>query len=83
MLDKNELLFDELYEKTKDCGRVQFINLLMEKEREIKQLKNTINKAKDYINTTEYSDIVGLNSYSIKDFWFVKELLEILNNKGE
>ena len=29
MLDENELLFDELYEKTKDCGRVQFINLLM------------------------------------------------------
>ena len=39
MLDDNELLFDELYEKTKDCGRVQFINLLMEKEREIKKLE--------------------------------------------
>lgn len=25
---EKELLFDELYEKTKDCGRVQFINLL-------------------------------------------------------
>ena len=50
---------------------------------ENKQLKNTINKVKDYVNTTEYSDIVGLNSNSIKDFWFVKELLEILNNKGE
>ena len=38
MLDDNELLFDELYEKTKDCGRVQFVRLLMEKERDIKKL---------------------------------------------
>ena len=42
MLDDNELLFNELYEKTKDCGRVQFINLLMEKEREIKELKEQL-----------------------------------------
>ena len=39
MLDENELLFDELYEKTKNCSRVQFINLLMEKEKEIKKLE--------------------------------------------
>lgn len=73
-----ELLYNDIYEKTKECGRTQFVRLLMKKEREIKQLKNTINKVKDYVNTTEYSDIVGLNSNSIKDFWFVKELLEIL-----
>ena len=42
MLDDNELLFDELYEKTKDCGRVQFINLLMEKEREKQELKEQL-----------------------------------------
>ena len=39
MLDENELLFDELYEKTKNCSRVQFIKLLMEKERENQELK--------------------------------------------
>ena len=54
MLDDNELLFDELYEKTKDCGRVQFINLLMEKERESqelkKQLDNYKNKYKNRLN---------------------------------
>lgn len=44
MLNENELLFDELYEKTKDCGRVQFINLLMEKEREVKELKEQLEK---------------------------------------
>ena len=42
MLYDNELLYDEIYEKTKDCGRVQFINLLMEKEREIKELKEQL-----------------------------------------
>lgn len=42
MLDENELLFDELYEKTKDCGRVQFIKLLIEKERENQELKKQL-----------------------------------------
>ena len=50
MLDENELLFDELYEKTKDCGRVQFINLLMEKEREKQELKEQL----DYLRSGEY-----------------------------
>ena len=50
MLDDNELLFDELYEKTKDCGRVQFINLLMEKERENQELKKQL----DYLRSGEY-----------------------------
>ena len=40
--NENELLFNELYEKTKDCGRVQFINLLMVKERENKELKEQL-----------------------------------------
>ena len=48
--NENELLFDELYEKTKDCGRVQFINLLMEKEREKQELKEQL----DYLRSGEY-----------------------------
>ena len=48
MLDDNELLFDELYEKTKDCGRVQFINLLMEKEREKQELKKKLGEQQYY-----------------------------------
>ena len=50
MLDDNELLFDELYEKTKDCGRVQFINLLMEKEREVKELKKQLDELQTLYN---------------------------------
>lgn len=38
-LSNENLLFDEIYEKTKDCGRVQFVKLLMTKERENKELK--------------------------------------------
>ena len=48
MLDDNELLFDELYEKTKDCGRVQFINLLMEKERDNQELKKELENEQNY-----------------------------------
>ena len=45
---EKELLFDELYEKTKDCGRVQFINLLMEKERENQELKEQLENEQNY-----------------------------------
>ena len=48
MLDNEKLLFDELYEKTKDCGRVRFVELLMAKERENKELKQK------YLNTVAY-----------------------------
>ena len=51
MLDDNELLFDELYEKTKDCGRVQFINLLIEKERENRELKMQLEKKYEKVGT--------------------------------
>lgn len=37
-----------------------------------------------YINVTEYSGIVGLNKNGIKEFWFVKDILKILDiDKGE
>lgn len=64
MLDDNELLFDELYEKTKDCGRVHFINLLMEKERENQELKKQLeekeNQQKEFIDwlTNESKELI-------------------------
>lgn len=62
-----------------------------ELKKENKQLKEKLEKERKvrkeaikYINVTEYSDIVGLNNNGIKEFWFVKDLLEILNiDKGE
>lgn len=49
-INENELLFNELYEKTKDCGRVQFINLLMEKERESQELKKQLDELQTLYN---------------------------------
>ena len=83
MLDDNELLFDELYEKTKDCGRVQFINLLMEKERENQELKEQLEVGKE-----QYNDLVEekeelqeqlSNSHQIKKQQ--KEFIEWLENE--
>lgn len=45
---------------------------------ENKVLKDAIKEAIDYIKTTQYSDVAGLNKYSILEFWFIKDVLEIL-----
>lgn len=62
MLDENELLFDEFYEKTKDCGRVQFINLLMAKERENQELKEQLSNSHQ-IEVQQKEFIEYLNKY--------------------
>ncbi len=73
MLDNEELLFNELYEKTKDCGRTQFVRLLMEKDREVQKLNKVIYKTIEYIENDLKSFL-----YSIE----YKTLLEILTGKG-
>lgn len=55
-------------------GYNECAKLLNQKERKIEE---TIN----YINKTTYNDVSGLNKYQILDFWFVKEILEILERK--
>ena len=78
-----ELLYNEIYEKTKDCGRTQFDRLLMDKERENKQLKaqlqqkeDNINKARDKIQEIAYG---GNEDYYMEK---IKSVLKILDNKG-
>ena len=47
-----EILYNEIYEKTKDCGRTQFVKLLMDKERENQELKKLLeekNKTKIFV----------------------------------
>lgn len=55
MLDNEKLLFDELYEKTKNCGRTQFIKLLMRKETQqkefIKYLEYKIDICDSFLDT--------------------------------
>lgn len=53
---ENELLFNKLYEKTKDCGRTQFINLLMQAERENKALRRQLKLLRngEYFNQLKF-----------------------------
>lgn len=46
-------------------------------------LKKAIKEAIDYIKTTQYSDILGEKKFSICDFWFIKEILEILERSDK
>ena len=87
-----ELLYNQLYEKTKDCGRAQFVRLLMDKERENKELKEQIqqkeyiiNKAKEYIKNNKRNLIheITHEEYEMLDEENIVNLLEILDNKGE
>ena len=47
-------------------------------QQENKKCKEVIDKAIMYVNSTRYSDTNGLQKYSIKEFWFIKELEDIL-----
>lgn len=86
---KEELLFNEIYEKTKNCGRTQFVRLLMDKERENKELKKQLERSEkarkeaiDYINKKANK---GYNFGWILQNEEIDKLLEILDilNKGE
>lgn len=46
----DELLYNKIYEKTKECGRDQFIKLLMQKGRENQELKQDIKNLVHIIN---------------------------------
>lgn len=53
----------------------KYIKELQQKNQKYKEV---IDKAIMYVNSTRYSDINGLQKYSIKGFWFIKELEDIL-----
>lgn len=71
-LEKQEILYNEIYNRTKDFGRSHFIKEIMRLEREKQQLKDRIEKAIEYIENDLQSFL-----YSIE----YKTLLEIL--KGD
>ena len=84
----DELLFNEIYEKTKNCGRTQFVRLLMDKERENKELKEkleTSEKARkeaiEFIN--KELEEIGKHQYAIgtRRLNRIKNILDI--DKGE
>lgn len=83
-LKENDILFNELYEKTKSFGRVQFINLLMEKERENKELKKQLEKIKNEPLTNRIGriDSVLANIYS-RNRTHQKEFIEYLEGESK
>lgn len=68
---------DKMYENySSEIERMQkFIDKL---EQENQKYKEVFDKEMLYINSTRYSDITGLEKHSIKEFWFIEELLDIL-----
>lgn len=78
MLDNEKLLFDELYEKTKDCGRVQFVKLLMTKERENQELKKQL---EEYKNSQSCSFVNICKSTKIANYNQQKEFIKWLENE--
>ena len=84
-MDENELLFDELYEKTKDFGRTQFVRLLMAKERENKELKIQVslreevaNKYKEVIDKVrkEINEEHSIMGVEVVENWVLKDILK-------
>ena len=73
---ENQQLKNQL--KEKHDGFMASVNESCELAEEIQKYKEVIDKAIMYVNSTRYSDINGLQKYSIKEFWFIKELEDIL-----
>ncbi len=70
-----ELLYNQLYEKTKDYGRTQFVRLLMEKERENKKYKEVIDKAISHLDL--FISDTGLSKYdTLKILMHTKKILK-------
>lgn len=49
-MNKEELLYNEIYERTKDFGRTQFVREMMRLQRENKQLKDKVNQLETNID---------------------------------
>lgn len=90
MMDNEELLFNELYEKTKDCGRTQFVRLLMEKDRENQELnKKYVNAVADYETTMaekselkkQLEELGGVDEYNRYLLNRQKEFIKWLEDK--
>ena len=81
MLDNEKLLFDELYEKTKDCGRVQFVELLMTKERENKELKLQLKGTTHCFDEEEHEKLKKqVEEYKDKINWYENFEVNKTNN---
>lgn len=69
-MSEEELLYNEIYEKTKDCGRTQFIKLLQQKETENKQLKQQLDQKNKVIEEVRKKCEleISASSYHLEQF---------------
>ena len=77
-----EILYNKIYEKTADCGRTQFIRLLMDKERENQKLKDNWNELKNIIE----KGIIDSKAGSGQQYYFntiYKYMQELEKSKDE
>lgn len=69
----DELLYNQLYERTKEFGRTQFVREIMRLERENKELHNKIDKAIKYVSQ------LSSKGRDCEIYWDIKqEILKIL-----
>ena len=75
-MNKEELLYNEIYERTKEFGRTQFVRELMRLQRENKELQQKVNQ----LETNRDEAIVALKrimyGFSIKGASDVVKILE-------
>lgn len=91
-MNKEELLYNEIYERTKDFGRTQFVRELMRLQRENKELQQKVNQLESTLNEIIdwkdkngnryiYQDSLG-EDWCFYDLDVFDELGEILNKVG-
>ena len=71
---KDKLLFNELYEKTKNCNRNQLVKLLMTNERNNKEQKQRFDEAIKAINILQEIIYQQPSNNAEKDLWILDRL---------
>ena len=73
---------DKIYPSMVIRSQAEAIELLEKEIKDLQQENQQLKKQKDdvveYIKTTTYSDITGLEKHNITEFWFIKDLLRML-----
>ena len=77
-MNKEELLYNEIYERTKDFGRTQFVRELMRLQRENKELQQKVNQLETNIDEA----IEYVNKYFEKEYKKPREELKKYNLKN-
>ena len=75
-MNKEELLFNDIYNRTQDFGRTQFVREIMRLQRENKQLKDKVNQ----LETNRDEAILLIKHTPILNS---KDVLEILERGKE